>query len=63
VLLLPFEDVGEVGQVVGHQGIEDVVILQKLHAVLHEIVDELAQSYLVRGPVFQAKQILLDLSD
>lgn len=54
--VLPFEDLGEVVKVVGHEGVEDMTIFEKIDAILHEVVDELAQNYLLGGFAFELEQ-------
>jgi hypothetical protein len=48
-------------QVVAHQGVQDVVVLEEMHAVLHEVVDELAQDDLLRDLSLQPQQPRIDL--
>lgn len=33
-------------QIVAHQGVEDVIVVEEMHTVLHQVINELTQDYL-----------------
>ena len=36
-------------KIIGHKRVKDMPVFKKLHAIFHEVIDELAQSYLLGG--------------
>lgn len=46
-LFVPLEDLSEVVEVCGHEGVELMVVIEEEHAVADEVVHKLAQYYLL----------------
>jgi hypothetical protein len=62
LVVVPLEEVGEVVEVVGHEGVEAVAVSQEEHAVGDQVVDELAEHHLLPHSPAQLEQSPLDLA-
>lgn len=62
--LLPCKHLSEMVQLTRHQRVQNMVILQEINTILHEIVDELAKHNLLSYPGLEfPHQLPIDLAD